>query len=265
MPDSQEEQWYSNEDRKLIFKERYFTTSHHYFFEVKEAKNGSKYIIVDQRKKVGDKFIGSKIRVFEDELLEFERIFHNLVHIALNGISLESHVTTSLKSEATQGNPTDSELVPTFFQRVTITHNWQEFEEYTHYVLKLLGIQTVYHFLGERQAGRADGFFKLGNLAVIYDCTLDKGDIEKNKSDQITNYCNRLQQGSITISDTTTEEFHQYHKQVWIITQKDTRQIRNINGIVVKEICINDLMNLYRERLTSSMNEQLLEMRLRNF
>ena len=263
MTDQQEEQWYSVEERKLIHKERYFTTSHNYFFEVKEAKNGSKYIIVDQRKKVGDKYVSAKIRIFEDELLEFERIFHNLIQIALKSGTPENNLINP-HSESSQNIPAESDLVPAFFQKLSVTNNWQEFEEYTYYVLKLLGIQTIYNFLGERQAGRADGFFKLGNLAVIYDCTLDKKDVENNKSDQITNYCNRLQQGSMAISNMTTEEFHHHHKQVWIITQGNTRSIKIINGIEVKEICINDLMNLYRERLKSSMNEQLLEMSLRN-
>ncbi|MDJ0598091.1 MAG: hypothetical protein QNJ37_04535 [Crocosphaera sp.] len=65
----EQEPWYSLEERKLFLKERYFSGSHNYFFELKEAKNGSKYIVIDQRKKVGDKFIGSKLRLFEDEML----------------------------------------------------------------------------------------------------------------------------------------------------------------------------------------------------
>ena len=80
---TEQEQWYTHEERKLLLKERYFTSSHHYFFEVKEAKNGSKYIIISQRKKVGDEFVGVKIRIFEDELLEFERVLHKLIQFAL--------------------------------------------------------------------------------------------------------------------------------------------------------------------------------------
>jgi hypothetical protein len=81
---SQQEQWYTMEERKLLHKDRYFTTSHNYFFEVKEAKNGSPYIVIDQRKKVGDQFVSAKLRIFEDEMLEFERILHKLIHFALN-------------------------------------------------------------------------------------------------------------------------------------------------------------------------------------
>ena len=157
-----------------------------------------------------------------------------------------------------------SDLVPAFFNKLSQTNNWKEFEEYTFYLLKLLGIQTAYNFLDERQAGKADGFFKLGNLAVIYDCTLDQKDFENTKSEQIVNYCNRLKQGNIEISERTTEEFYDHHKQVWIITQGKTRRVKLVSSIEVKEISVDDLMNLYQERLTTTMNDQALELRLRN-
>ncbi|MGL5132429.1 MAG: hypothetical protein ACRC78_07875, partial [Planktothrix sp.] len=133
-----------------------------------------------------------------------------------------------------------------------------------YYLLKLLGIETVYNFGGERQAGKADGFFKIGNLAVIYDCTLDFQNIENSKSEQINNYCNKLKQGSIELSGRTTEEFYNHHKQVWIITRGTTRQIKLVNSIEVKEVAINNIMYLYQERLTSNMNNQSLEIKLRN-
>ncbi|MDJ0598092.1 MAG: hypothetical protein QNJ37_04540 [Crocosphaera sp.] len=158
----------------------------------------------------------------------------------------------------------DPDLVPAFFHKLPITNNWKEFEKNTYYLLKLLGIPLTYNFLNQRQAGKADGFFKIGNLAVIYDCTLERGDIERNKSEQINNYCNRLKQGRIEISQTTTEEFYNHHKQVWIITQNQTRQIKVINSIEVKEIGIQDIMNLYRERLITTLSDQSLEIKLRN-
>jgi hypothetical protein len=131
-------------------------------------------------------------------------------------------------------------------------------------LLKLLGIQTAYSFLGECQAGRSDGFFKLGGVAVIYDCTLDRHDIEDSKGEQINNYCNRLKQESIAISGKTTEEFYNHHKQVWIITQGSTKLIKLVNDIEVKEVAVQDIMSLYQERLTTPMSDQTLEMRLRN-
>lgn len=130
--------------------------------------------------------------------------------------------------------------------------------------MKLLGIQSAYHFLGERQAGKPDGFFKFGNLAVIYDCTLDRDRIEEVKRDQIINYCNRLKQGSIEVSGKTTEEFYNHIKQVWIVTQGTSRKIKVVNNIEVKEISVRDIMAVYQERLTTNMSDQALELRLAN-
>ncbi|MEM9275261.1 MAG: hypothetical protein AAGA80_20205 [Cyanobacteria bacterium P01_F01_bin.143] len=259
---SEQEQWYSLEERKLLLKERYSKGSDHYFFEVKEAKNGSKYIVIDQRKRVGDNFVGSKVRIFEDQMLEFERILHKLINFSLSEIKSPKKLNSMRKNN--DSNLLISDLIPAFFPKILSTSNWKEFETYTYYLLKLIGITQSYNFLNERQAGKDDGFFKVGNLAVIYDCTLDKRDIEYNKSSQINNYCNCLKQGIINISGKATEEFHNYSKQVWIITQNLTRQIKVINSIEVKEIAVQDLMSLYQERLTRTLNEQSLEMKLRN-
>lgn len=257
---TEQEQWFSNEKRLTLLKERYFTGTHNYFFEVKVANNGSKYIVLEQRKKVGDKFVGVKMRIFEDELLEFQRILDKLIHFALH----DEQTTPPITSNNSEPKALSSDLLPPFFNKLLSTNNWQEFEEYTSHLLKLLGIQTVYSFLGERQAGKADGFFKFGNLAVIYDCTLDGRNIEENKKEQIINYANRLNQGSIEIAGSTTEEFYNHHRQIWIISQGKTRRIKLINSIEVKEIAIQDIMNIYRERLTTAINDQSLEIRLRN-
>ncbi|MEA5467550.1 hypothetical protein [Spirulina sp. 06S082] len=264
---TEQEKWYSQEERKLFLKQRYSTRSHHYFFEAKEAKNGSKYIVIAQRKKVGDKFVGEKIRIFEDEMLEFERILHNFIHFSLNETEPPATQEDSVPQNNKNSNiesSSNSNLAPAFFTSLSSTTNWKEFERDTYYLLKLLGITLTYNFLNERQAGKADGFFKIGNLAVIYDCTLDRGNIEQNKSEQINNYCNRLKQGIIEISGIATEEFYNHHKQVWIITQKQTRAIKVVNSIEVKEISVQDIMSLYQERLTMMLSEQALEMRLRN-
>ena len=258
---TEQENLYSSEERKIFLKERYFTGSHNYFFELKEAKNGSKYIVVDQRKKVGDQFVSAKMRIFEDEMLEFERILHKFINLALNNNKTEEFIIQESNNNLTSSN---SDLTPAFFTKLSSTNNWKDFEEYTYYILKLLGLPVIYSFLNERQAGKADGFFKIGNLAVIYDCTLNARDIENHKNEQIHNYCNRLQQGNIELSGNITEEFFNHNKQVWIITQGITRQIKVVNSIEVKEISIEDIMVLYQERLIKSLNDQSLELKLRN-
>ncbi|AGF51993.1 sll1439 [Synechocystis sp. PCC 6803] len=262
------EQWYTREERELLHKARYFSGSHNYFFELKVAKNGSKYIVIDQRKKVGDKFVGSKIRIFEDEMLEFERVLHQLIsiasgqmHVSADNLSQSSSIEVESKDLSWENN---SDICPNFFPILATTNNWQEFEKYTFLLLKSLGIVTIKSFLGEKQAGKADGFFRTTNLSVIYDCTLAKGDIETLKSQQIINYCSQLKQGRIEFSDRIVEEFHEDHKQVWIISRQHSRKIQAINSIEVKLISIQDLMNLYATRLTSNSSYESLDLQLRN-
>jgi len=132
------------------------------------------------------------------------------------------------------------------------------------YLLKLLGIQNVHHFLGERQAGRADGFLKTGNLAILYDCTLRAGLVEVDKQEQINNYCAQLQRGVIDLAENIKEEFYQHKKQVWIISKGSTRLIKIVNTITVKEVHVADITALYQERLLGNMSQQLLETRLEN-
>lgn len=262
------ESWYTNEERELLHKARYFSNSHNYFFELKRAKNGSKYIVIDQRRKIGDQFVGSKIRIFENELLEFERVLNQLIRVAFD------QQNTSIVNEPKRDNnnqrqenfswKNSSDICPSFFKTLASTNDWQEFEKCTFLLLKLLGITTVKSFLGERQAGKADGFFKIANLSVIYDCTLAEGDIKNLKSQQIVNYCNQLKQGRIEFSDSTVEEFQESQKQVWIITRLPSRSIQIINSIEIKEVCIEDLMNLYSKRLVSQHNPKSLDSQLRD-
>ena len=248
-------------ERKVLLKERVSTGTHNYFLEVKEASNGSRYLVIDQRRKVGDAFESTKMRIFEDELLEFQRVLQKMIRATLSEDELAGESTGD---HATYPKSLESELYPSFFDKLLSTHNWKEFEQYTYYLLKLLGIQAAYAFLGERQAGKADGFFKFGNLAVMYDCTLDASNVEENKKEQVINYCNRLQQGNIELTGKTTVEFHNHQKQVWIITRGPSRRIKMVNDIVVKQVGVRDIMNLYQERLQSTVNDEHFELKLRN-
>lgn len=248
-------------ERKTLHKERYFSSTHHYFFEVKEASNGTKYIVIDQKRKVGDAYVGAKLRIFEDELLEFQRVLQKMVRLALDEESYLNAPSAVPPALSLREKP---EFDPPFFEKLVSSGDWREFEQYTHYLLKLLGIQTVYTFVHDTQAGRPDGFLKLGNLAVIYDCTLDGSRFEDSKRDQIINYCNRLKQGSVELDGGRIEEFQQHHKQVWLITRGSSRRIRLVNDIVVKEVAIRDLIGIYKERLHNLTTDDDLETRLRN-
>lgn len=260
---TQEETWYSHEERKLLLKERYSSGSSHYFFELKEAKNGAKYLIISQRKKVGDKFVGEKIRIFEDEILGFNRVFQSFIKSMESSTAHES-INQEKSQDSNMNLDYDSELSPVFFSTLLKTNNWKDFERYTYHLLKLLGVSTIYNFLDERQAGKADGFFKIGNLAVIYDCTLNRNNIENDKGEQLNNYYNCLNQGRINIAEGTTEEFYNYRKQVWIITRGKTQLIKLVNSIEIKEVAVQDIMQIYQDRLRKNLSNKSLEIKLDN-
>lgn len=249
-------------ERTTLRKERFSSGTHTYFFELKETLHGSKYVVIDQRKKVGDGFESAKVRIFEDELLEFQRVLNKLIRLGL----AEDNTPAQVKPSPSLSRPTEttSDLSPAFFPKLLTTHSWQEFEQYTHYLLKLIGIQAAYTFLGERQAGKADGFFKIGNLAVLYDCTLDDVHLEEYKKEQIINYCNRLRQGSLELAGRVTTEFYHHHKQVWIINRAPSRRLKLVNEIEIKQINIQDLINIYHERLYDNINDERLETKLKN-
>lgn len=162
-----------------------------------------------------------------------------------------------------QGRGKDKELgnlKPPFFDSLLSTHDNYEFEQYTSYLLKLLGVSAFYAFDPKKQAGRPDGFFKVGNLAVIYDCTL-KTDFQKDQ--QIKNYCNTLEAGNIQIDEETVEKFPLHERQVWIITRGVSRTIKREGAIVVKEIAIQKLFEIYEARLLSISTEQEIASRLK--
>lgn len=154
-------------------------------------------------------------------------------------------------------------LDPKFFYELKTTLNWQQFEKYTYYLLRCLGIHTTHRFGLRKQRGKADGFFKFSNLAVLYDCTLED-DFEANKSTQIDNFCDQLQKGKIEYNSKSVG-IKACTKNVWIITRtSQTRIIKEIDEVVVKEVPINKLIDLYRRRLESDIDDKGLEIELQN-
>ncbi|MFK5970479.1 MAG: hypothetical protein QM487_10215 [Candidatus Marithrix sp.] len=71
-----------NAERKVLHKTRISTGTHNYFLELKESDNGSKYIVIDQTSRSGNNQYSSvKMRIFEDEILEFHRQFKKMVKL----------------------------------------------------------------------------------------------------------------------------------------------------------------------------------------
>ena len=154
---------------------------------------------------------------------------------------------------------------PPFFHELQETQEPNLFEDYVYFLLKLIGINDIYKY--EKQAGHADGFFKIRNLAVLYDCTL-KEDYPKEKEQQVNNFCNQLEEGKIKISEKFTIPIRDCTKEVWIITKGESKIITRIGEITVKEVSINSLFQIYWWRLTEispeTYGEEQLEEKLRD-
>ena len=149
------------------------------------------------------------------------------------------------------------------FKRILLTTSPNEFEDLVFLLLRTLGIHSLYQYDKRNQAGRADGFFVIGNLAVMYDCTLRQS-FEEYKKDQIENYVNKLEQAQLTF-DLRSSDGARRRKtlkisgkstQVWIITTGQTREISDYGDIKVKEVSVNDLIWLLQMKLNMDAIEE---------
>ena len=131
------------------------------------------------------------------------------------------------------------------------------FEDYCFTILKLLGLTDTYQYPRAKQAGNADGFFKIKALEVLYDCTLSEY-YQDYKKDQIENYIARLNKTQITIDTKEISLNTTNNKQVWIITKNKTRIIKDSDNILVKEISLIDLIDVLEERLSNLKYDNLM-------
>lgn len=156
--------------------------------------------------------------------------------------------------------PFETVNYPPFFFILNVTNDYNEFEKYVHNLLRLLGIHQIFKF--KKQKGQPDGFFKFGNLAVIYDATLEST-FEKTKETQINNYCGQLKAGSITYMNRTIDISH-CSKHVWIVTRGTPRILKRIDDVTVKEVTVSKLIKVYHERIKKDLDETELETALKN-
>lgn len=135
-----------------------------------------------------------------------------------------------------------------------------DFEDAVYLLIRLLGIHTAFQFDRKNQAGKADGFFILDNLAVMYDCTLNTG-FNEYKQEQIDNYVHKLNQKSqITLNvrkpdggtAQKTISISGKKREVWIITKGATNELIDYDGIKVKEISVLDLAAVFSRRIKDS-------------
>jgi hypothetical protein len=73
-----------NQEKSALFSDRVTAGSRNYFFDVREAENGNKYLVINETRKVGEEFKRSTIMIFEDELLKFNRGIKNVTDFIVN-------------------------------------------------------------------------------------------------------------------------------------------------------------------------------------
>ncbi|ATL48930.1 hypothetical protein COR50_18130 [Chitinophaga caeni] len=78
-------------------------------------------------------------------------------------------------------------LIPCFLAEMGETEDWRLFELYCHYLLKLIGVNSLHPFPTVRNKGKADGEFFLGDLYVLYDATVNNN-FREDKKEQIAKY-----------------------------------------------------------------------------
>jgi hypothetical protein len=148
-------------------------------------------------------------------------------------------------------------------KKVEIVRDHAEFEDLVFVVLRLLGIHKLYQYKRTNAAGRADGFFIVGNLSVIYDCTL-RQDFSDYKGDQIKNYIHQISKDIFTVTKSNNIEYAikiSEYRQVWIITneintKRKSRALKNFNNIWIKEVSVQSLIRLFAKRLNSANFEE---------
>jgi len=150
----------------------------------------------------------------------------------------------------------EKDIIDRLKKIINIT-NCNDFEDGVYLVLKLMGIHKLFQFDRGSQAGKADGFFILENMAVMYDCTLHQ-DFESFKEEQIENYINKLSQKSQITFDVQkldgstapkTLQISGKTKQVWIITKGESKELRDFDSIKIKEVSVHDLINTLSKRI----------------
>lgn len=74
---------YDKSGKNLIYKERVQTGSHNYFMDIRRASNGKRFVVLCQSTKsaVGEHYDNKSMVIFQDELLEVERVFRKVMNL----------------------------------------------------------------------------------------------------------------------------------------------------------------------------------------
>jgi len=66
---------------KELFTEKVVAGSRTYFLDVKEAKDGTRYLVISESRKTGSKYEHSRVMIFEEHLEAFAKAFQKALQI----------------------------------------------------------------------------------------------------------------------------------------------------------------------------------------
>ncbi len=69
----------NSEERKELFSEKIVAGSRTYFFDVKEAKDGTKYVVISESRQVGSSYEHSRVMIFQEHLESFAESFQKVL------------------------------------------------------------------------------------------------------------------------------------------------------------------------------------------
>ena len=184
-------------------------------------------------------------------------------------IKIQPATTTTNPVNPTAGqlttSPTDllKDKIIHYLDRIEKTSAAVDFEDLVFNLLRLIGINKIFQYDRQHNAGSADGVFISGKLCVVYDCTL-RNPYRPHKNLQILNYKNQLRlASSITVNEKkkggkdVEKTFNIPEKrEVWIITRGDTKIIEKpdaIDNICVREVSIKTLLDQLNQKLDSKI------------
>lgn len=70
-------------EKKELFSEKVRAGSRTYFFDVKESASGSKYLVINESRKVGESHEHNRVMVFEEDIQSFSEGFKKAVGFIL--------------------------------------------------------------------------------------------------------------------------------------------------------------------------------------
>lgn len=255
---------------KSIFKDKNNEDAYYGFIRALDEKNDYYFTKKDFDNLPMDEIaIGMRVTFTDNNKDSGQRYAMNIKIINKQNIEIEENHSHDDKSLQNKIDAQDYKtLLINSVQQIKYINDSIAFEDSVFNLLKVIGLNKIFQFDRDNQAGKADGFFIIENLAVMYDCTLQR-DYESFQEEQIENYINKLSQKAQLTFNTKKSDggitpktipLTGKSKQVWIITKGESKELSDFDNVKVKEISIYDLCEIYKKRLSDITydNEKLV-------